>query len=84
MRNVTDFITSPKDGKIKFDLNKEYTVLLFTESHGYRMKNYGAVQLTKFNGSFLIDHQIKPSNQDLKNLKLFCAAGLNLVGYGNI
>ena len=59
MRNVTDFITSPKDGKIKFDLNKEYTVLLFTESHGYRMKNYGAVQLTKFNGSFLIDHQIK-------------------------
>lgn len=75
MRNVTDFITSPKDSGVKFDLNKEYTVLLFTESHGYRMKNHGAVQLTKFNGEFLIDHQIKALKSRFKNLKIILSCG---------
>ena len=75
MRNVTDFITSPKESRVKFDLNKEYTALLFTESHGYRMKNYGAVQLTKFNGSFLIDHQIKALKSRFKKLKIILCCG---------
>lgn len=75
MRNVTEFITSPKEAKAKFDFTKEYTVLLFTESHGYRMKNYGAVQLTKFNGAFLIDHQIKALKSRFKNLKIVLSCG---------
>jgi len=75
MRNVTEFITSPKEVKVKFDFTKEYTVLLFTESHGYRMKNYGAVQLTKFNGAYLIDHQIKALKSRFKNLKIVLSCG---------
>lgn len=75
MRNVTEFITSPRDGKLKFDLNKEYTILLFTESHGYRMKNHGAVQLTKLNGSFLIDHQIKALKSRFKNFNIVLSCG---------
>jgi len=75
MRNVTEFITSPKEAKAKFDFTKEYTVVLFTESHGYRMKNYGAVQLTKFNGAFLIDHQIKALKSRFKNLKIVLSCG---------
>ena len=70
MRNVTEFITSPKKVKIKSDFTKEYTALLFTESHGYRMKNYGAVQLTKFSDGLLIDHQIKALKSKFKNLKI--------------
>tara|TARA_B100001059_G_C17800833_1_gene566070 strand:- start:891 stop:1631 length:741 start_codon:yes stop_codon:yes gene_type:complete len=75
MRNVTDYITSPKEKKVKFDLTKEYTVILFTESHGYRMKNYGAVQLTKLNGSFLIDHQIKALKSRFKRIKIVLSCG---------
>lgn len=75
MRNVTDYITSPKEDRVKFDLNKQYTALLFTESHGYRMKNYGAVQLTKFNGAFLIDHQVKALKSRFKNLKIIFSCG---------
>lgn len=75
MRNVTDFITSPKEGKIQFDLNKHYNILLFTESHGYRMKNYGAVQLTKINGLCLIDHQIKALKSRFKNFTITLSCG---------
>mgnify|MGYP001404938583 FL=1 len=75
MRNVTEFITSPKDGKIKFDLNKHYSIILFTESHGYRMKNHGAVQLTKINGTCLIDHQIKAIKSRFKNFNILLSCG---------
>ena len=75
MRNVTDYITSPKEDRVQFDLNKQYTAILFTESHGYRMKNHGAVQLTKFNGAFLIDHQIKALRSRFKNLKIILSCG---------
>jgi len=75
MRNVTEFITSPKKVKIKSDFTKEYTALLFTESHGYRMKNYGAVQLTKFSDGLLIDHQIKALKSKFKNLKIILSCG---------
>ena len=75
MRNVTDFITSPKEAKIQFDFNKHYNILLFTESHGYRMKNYGAVQLTKINGLCLIDHQIKALKSRFKNFTIILSCG---------
>ena len=75
MRNVSDFITSPKDGKVKFELNKHYTIILFTESHGYRMKNHGAVQLTKINGTCLIDHQIKAIKSRFKNFNILLSCG---------
>ena len=75
MRNVTEFITSPKDGKIKFDFNKHYSIILFTESHGYRMKNHGAVQLTKINGTCLIDHQIKAIKSRFKNFNILLSCG---------
>lgn len=75
MRNVTDFITSPRDGKIKFDLDKHYSIILFTESHGYRMKNHGAVQLTKINGTCLIDHQIKAIKSRFKNFNIILSCG---------
>jgi|TARA_B100000085_G_C18392917_1_gene451225 CTP:phosphocholine cytidylyltransferase-like protein len=75
MRNVTDFITSPRDSKVKFDLAKHYSIILFTESHGYRMKNHGAVQLTKINGTCLIDHQIKAIKSRFKNFNIILSCG---------
>ena len=75
MRNVTEFITSPKDGKSKYEHNNHYSIILFTESHGYRMKNHGAVQLTKINGTCLIDHQIKAIKSRFKNFNLLLSCG---------
>lgn len=75
MRNVTDFITSPRDGKLKNDNDKHYTIIMFSESHGYRMKNHGAVQLTKVNGTCLIDHQIKALKSRFKNFSILLSCG---------
>jgi CTP:phosphocholine cytidylyltransferase-like protein len=75
MRNVTDFITSPKSGKLTSELNEHYNIILFSESHGYRMKNHGAVQLTKINGTCLIDHQIKAIKARFKNFSILLCCG---------
>lgn len=75
MRNVTDFITSPKSGKFKPESNKHYNIILFSESHGYRMKNHGAVQLTKLKGTCLIDHQIKAIKGRFKNFSILLSCG---------
>ena len=75
MRNVTEFITSPKSGKSKSESNKHYNIILFSESHGYRMKNHGAVQLTKLKGTCLIDHQIKAIKERFKNFSILLSCG---------
>lgn len=75
MRNVTEFITSPRDDKSRHKHNDHYSIILFTESHGYRMKNHGAVQLTKINGTCLIDHQIKAIKSRFKKFNILLSCG---------
>lgn len=73
MRNTRDFITSPRDSGAPS--NKMYTIILFSESHGYRMKNHGAVQLTKINGKHLIDLQINAIRSKFNNFNIILSCG---------
>jgi len=74
MRNIKEYITSPKENSV-ISSDKNYTIILFSESHGYRMKNYGAVQLTRINGVHLIDSQIKAIKSRFKNFKIILSCG---------
>jgi hypothetical protein len=74
MRNTKDFITSPRENH-NLPSDKSYTIILFSESHGYRMKNYGAVQLTRINGVHLIDSQIKAIKSRFKNFSIVLSCG---------
>ena len=47
-------------------------------------ENYLRIMLPKTNVVVMRMFNVYGPGQDLKNLKLFCAAGLNLVEYGNI
>lgn len=75
MRNNRDFIVSPRGQGRKDDDKKFLTFILFSESHGYRMKNYGPVQLTSINGKTLIEHQIKAIDSKFKNYEIICCCG---------
>ena len=75
MRNQREFITSAKSSGERFTCDKEFTIILFPESHGYRIKNYGAVQFTKINGVSLLDRQIKSLKDTFLNFNLILCCG---------
>lgn len=75
MRNKNDYIVSPKENNNSINSDKKYTIILFSESYGYRMKNHGAVQLTKINGRPLIDHQINAIRSTFSNFKILLSCG---------
>tara|TARA_R110002051_G_C8704855_1_gene494914 strand:+ start:98 stop:838 length:741 start_codon:yes stop_codon:yes gene_type:complete len=75
MRNANDYIVSPKNNNNIINSDKNYTIILFSESYGYRMKNHGAVQLTKINDRPLIDHQINAIKSTFSNFKILISCG---------
>ncbi len=76
MRKKTRFITSPQTKQVDGNaLDSFISVVLFGENHGYRMKSYGPIPLTKIEGSTLIQRQVESIKATFKNFEIILCSG---------
>lgn len=72
MKDTSEFTTKAKGKNID---NSLYTVVLFSDSHGYRLKKVGPVQLAQINKKTLLQYQVEAITKKFNNCEIILGCG---------
>lgn len=72
MKDTSEFTTKAKGERIDSSF---YTIVLFSDSHGYRLKKVGPVQFVKINKKTLLQYQVEAITKKFKNCEIILGCG---------
>jgi hypothetical protein len=74
MKDASEFTTSAKG---EYKDSSFYTVILFSDSHGYRLKKVGPVQFAQINRKTLLQSQVEAITKKFNNCEIILGCGFD-------